>query len=129
MRRYARNEVRSMRADRLLSILLLLQVHRRMTAQALAKRLEVCERTIYRDIEALSISGVPVTALRGTGGGIVLEEAFRTNLTGLNITEIQALFVGRPGNLLADLGLQQASEAALIKLQAVLPSVTRHAAE
>jgi len=118
-----------MRADRLLSILLLLQVHRRMRAWELAKRLEVSERTIYRDIEALSISGVPVTTLRGTGGGIVLEEAFRTNLTGLNATEIQALFVGRPGNLLADLGLQQASEAALIKLQAVLPSVTRHYAE
>jgi predicted DNA-binding transcriptional regulator YafY len=118
-----------MRADRLLSILLLLQVHRRITARDLAKRLEVSERTIYRDVEALSISGVPVTALRGTGGGIVLAEAFRTNLTGLNAAEIQALFVGRPLNLLSDLGLQQASEAALIKLQAVLPSLTRHNAE
>jgi predicted DNA-binding transcriptional regulator YafY len=118
-----------MRADRLLSILLLLQVHRRMTARELAKRLEVSERTIYRDMEALSASGIPVTAERGTGGGIVLAEAFRTNLTGLNSTEIQALFLGRPTHLLTDLGLRQASEAALIKLQAVLPSVVRQNAE
>ena len=118
-----------MRADRLLSILLLLQVHRRMTAQELAKRLEVSERTIYRDMEALSMAGIPVSAERGTGGGLVLAEAFRTNLTGLNSTEIQALFLGRPTHLLTDLGLHQASEAALIKLQAVLPAMVRQNAE
>lgn len=118
-----------MRADRLLSILLLLQVHRRMTAQELAKRLEVSERTIYRDMEALSMAGIPVSAERGTGGGLVLAETFRTNLTGLNSTEIQALFLGRPTHLLSDLGLHQASEAALIKLQAVLPAMVRQNAE
>ncbi|HEU5380078.1 MAG TPA: YafY family protein [Ktedonobacteraceae bacterium] len=118
-----------MRADRLLSIMLLLQIHRRITARELAKRLEVSERTIYRDIEALSASGVPVSAERGTGGGIILPEAFRTNLTGLNSTEIQALFLGRPVHLLNDLGLHQASEAALIKLQAVLPALSRSNAE
>lgn len=118
-----------MRADRLLSIMLLLQVHRRITAHELAKRLEVSERTIYRDMEALSAAGVPVTAERGTGGGLILPEAFRTNLTGLNSTEIQALFLGRPMHLLNDLGLHQASEAALIKLLAVLPSMYRQNAE
>jgi predicted DNA-binding transcriptional regulator YafY len=118
-----------MRADRLLSIMLLLQVHRRITAHELAQRLEVSERTIYRDIEALSASGVPVTAERGTGGGLMLLEAFRTNLTGLNSTEIQALFLGQPTHLLNDLGLHQASEAALIKLLAVLPSINRQNAE
>lgn len=118
-----------MRADRLLSIMLLLQVHRRITARELAKRLEVSERTIYRDMEALSASGVPVTAERGTGGGLVLSESFRTNLTGLNSTEIQSLFLGRPMHILNDLGLHQASEAALIKLQAVLPALSRYNAE
>jgi predicted DNA-binding transcriptional regulator YafY len=118
-----------MRADRLLSILLLLQVHRRITAHELAKRLEVSERTIYRDMEALSTAGIPVSAERGTGGGLVLAEAFRTNLTGLSAMEIQALFLGRPMHVLNDLGLHQASEAALIKLQAVLPAMYRYNAE
>jgi len=58
-----------MRADRLLSILLLLQVHQRMTTRDLAKRLEVSERTIHRDMEALSTAGIPVAAERGTTAG------------------------------------------------------------
>ncbi len=118
-----------MRADRLLSILLLLQVHRRMTAHTLASRLEVSERTIYRDMEALSMAGVPVTMERGIGGGCVLLETFQTNLTGLNEAEVQTLFLSNPTRLLADLGLQNASEAALIKLLASLPTVARRDAE
>src|SRR5216684_5899517 len=105
-----------MRADRLLSILLILQAHGRMTARELARRLEVSERTIHRDMEALSAAGVPVTAERGTGGGWGLLEAYQTNLTGLNEVEIQAIFLTKPARLLTDLGLHQASEAALIKL-------------
>ena len=118
-----------MRADRLLSILLLLQVHRRLTARALARRLEVSERTIHRDMEALSAAGIPVYAERGGGGGWSLVEEYRTNLTGLNTAEIQALFVTRPARLLADLGLEQASDAGLIKLQAALPAMQRDDAE
>ncbi|MFN8455407.1 MAG: HTH domain-containing protein [Anaerolineae bacterium] len=56
-----------MRADRLLSIMLLLQVNQRLTARELAERLEVSERTIYRDMEALSGAGIPVVAERGLG--------------------------------------------------------------
>src|SRR5438270_14060882 len=103
-----------MRADRLLSILLLLQVHQRMTARELAKRLEVSERTIHRDMEALSATGIPVTAERGSGGGRCLLEAYRTNLTGLNEAEIQALFLTKPVRLLADRGLLTAADQALI---------------
>jgi len=118
-----------MRADRLLSILLHLQVHRRLTSRELAKRLEVSERTIHRDMEALSASGIPVTAERGIGGGWGLLEDYRTNLTGLNSTEIQALFLNQPARLLSDLGLHQASEGALIKLLAALPAMHRQNAE
>lgn len=118
-----------MRADRLLSILLTLQVRRRITARELARRLEVSERTIHRDMEALGMAGVPVVAERGTGGGWRLLEDYRTNLTGLNEAEIQALFLTRPPRLLADLGLDKASEAALIKLLAAVPSVSRAGAE
>ncbi|GCE31116.1 transcriptional regulator [Dictyobacter alpinus] len=118
-----------MRADRLLSIMLLLQVYRKMTAHELARRLEVSERTIHRDMEALSISGIPVVAERGTGGGWSLLEEYRTNLTGLTEPEIQSLFLAQPSHLLNDLGLHKASEAALIKLLAVLPAIQRRDAE
>ncbi|WIG61652.1 MAG: Transcriptional regulator, YafY family [Ktedonobacterales bacterium] len=118
-----------MRADRLLSILLLLQVHRRMTAGELARRLEVSERTIHRDMAALGMSGVPVMAERGVGGGWRLLETYTTNLTGLNEAEIQTLFLTRPSRLLSDLGLRQAAEGALIKLLAALPAMHRRDAE
>src|SRR5262249_45628136 len=114
-----------MRADRLISILMQLQVRRRITARELAGTLEVSERTIHRDMEALSAAGIPVLAERGAGGGWSLVEGYRTNLTGLNRTEIQALFVNRPSRLLSDLGLQKASDAALMKLTASLPSANR----
>jgi predicted DNA-binding transcriptional regulator YafY len=118
-----------MRADRLLSILLLLQVHRRLTARDLAARLEVSERTIHRDMESLSAAGFPVFAERGIGGGWMLVEGYKTNLTGLNRDEIQALFLTKPLRLLADLGLKKASDAAFIKLSAALPTMHRNSAE
>lgn len=110
-----------MRADRLISILLLLQIHRRLTSHELAARLEVSERTIHRDMEALSIAGIPVYSERGTGGGWSLLEGYQSKLTGLSEAEVQALFLSRPAGLLSDLGLDKASEAGLIKLQATLP--------
>ena len=109
--------------------MLLLQVHRRLTARQLANRLEVSERTIHRDMDALSGAGVPVFAERGSGGGWALIEDYRTNLTGLTTDEIQSLFLTKPSQLLADLGLDKASDAALIKLHAAIPSVSRDAAE
>jgi predicted DNA-binding transcriptional regulator YafY len=118
-----------MRADRLLSILLSLQVHHRVTARELAKRLEVSERTILRDMEVLSGSGVPVVAERGAGGGWSLLEEYQTKLTGLNAAEIQSLFLARPARLMADLGLKREAEAAFIKLQASLPAGSRRQAE
>src|SRR5690242_11466596 len=114
--------------DRLLSILLLMQSRRRVTARELAQRLEVSERTILRDMDALSGSGVPVIAERGNGGGWSLLDDYQTRLTGLSPAEIQSLFLVRPARLMADLGLKQESEDALRKLQASLPvPVRRHA--
>jgi len=111
-----------MRADRLLSILLLLQVNTRLTARTLAERLEVSERTILRDMEALGAAGVPVTAERGTGGGWGLVQGYWSDLTGLNAAETQTLFLVRSSRLLADLGMGRAADAALIKLLASLPA-------
>lgn len=118
-----------MRADRLLSIVLLLQAHHQLTSRELASRLEVSERTIHRDMEALSGAGIPVVALRGIRGGWSLLGEYRTNLTGLSETEIETLFVTRPPKLLADLKLEKAAEGALLKLLAALPATFQRAAQ
>jgi len=118
-----------MRADRLFSIVLLLQSRHHLTARELAERLEVSERTIHRDMDALSGVGIPVTAERGAGGGWSLLGEYRTNLTGLNEAEIQSLFVTKPVHVLSDLKLEKASEGALLKLLAALPAIYRRSAE
>jgi predicted DNA-binding transcriptional regulator YafY len=117
-----------MRAERLLSIMLLLQSQKQMSASKLAQRLEVSERTIQRDMEALSIAGIPLVSERGRAGGWSLLEGYRSNLTGLNNTEIQALILS-PVRVLQDLGLEDAAEAATLKLLASLPAFRRHEAE
>jgi len=119
-----------MRADRLLSIMLLLQIYRRLTAAELARRLEVSERTIHRDMDALSTAGVPVVAERGAGGGWALVEGYQTNLTGLNDAEVQSLFTAAtPSRLLSDLSMDKAADAAHVKLLASLPAASRALAE
>lgn len=115
-----------MRADRLISLLMLLQTKGRMTAQELADKLEVSPRTVYRDLDALSVSGVPVYADRGPNGGCFLLESYRTNLTGLTEKEVQALFMFTVPGLLADLGADKTSEAAMLKLTAALPTPFQH---
>ncbi len=118
-----------MRGDRLLSILLLLQVHRRMTARTLAERMEVSERTIYRDVEALGRAGVPVYTERGPNGGCGLIDNYRTNLTGMTEMEIRTLFMAGASKQLADLGLDKALDGALIKMLAAMPSAFARDAE
>ncbi|HEY2240767.1 MAG TPA: YafY family protein [Streptosporangiaceae bacterium] len=114
-----------MRSDRLLSIMLLLQTHGRLPASELAERLEVSARTIMRDVEALSSSGVPVFTVRGPQGGIALLPGFRTDVTGLTADESRALFVLLSGSAHADLGLGQALGSALRKVMAALPAPHR----
>lgn len=114
-----------MRADRLLSLMILLQTRGRMSAGQLAVELEVCERTIYRDIVALSTAGVPVYGEAGPNGGYQLLDSYRTNLTGLSEGETRALFMLNMPGPLAKLGLSQNLKAAMLKLTAALPESRR----
>lgn len=118
-----------MRVQRLLSILMELQVRRRVTARDLAKKLEVSERTILRDMDALSGSSIPVYAQRGFRGGWSLLEEYQTKLTGLSPQEIESLFASRTTKFMADLGLKKTAEAAWTKVQAALPANVRRQAE
>jgi predicted DNA-binding transcriptional regulator YafY len=118
-----------MRADRLISILLLLQARGRLTAGELSQQLEVSERTIYRDLEALGMAGVPIYSEHGPGGGYALLDSYRTTLTGLNEAEVRTLFLSGVYGPLADLGLADALEVALLKLSAALPEAQQRRAE
>lgn len=110
-----------MRADRLISIMILLQTRGKLTAQALAAELEVSRRTILRDVNAMTTAGIPIYTDSGHGGGLSLDSNYRVSLGGLKEAEVRALFVGSTGRLLADLGLGEAADTAQRKLSAALP--------
>jgi predicted DNA-binding transcriptional regulator YafY len=109
-----------MRATRLVSLLLLLQMRGQLTAQELASHFEVSVRTIHRDVESLGAAGVPVEAVRGPAGGYRLAGGYRTKLTGLTAAEAEALFVA-PAPA-AELGLGGVLANARLKVLAALPA-------
>jgi predicted DNA-binding transcriptional regulator YafY len=113
------------RADRLVSLVLLLRQRGRLTAGALAAELEVSTRTVLRDIEALSAAGVPVYAERGRHGGFALLPGFRTELTGLTHDEALALLVAGSRHGAKAFGLGPALTSALAKVVDALPEDQR----
>lgn len=117
-----------MRADRLVSLVLLLRRHGRLSAAALARELEVSTRTVLRDIEALSAAGVPVYADRGRHGGFALLPGFRTELTGLNHEEALALLVAGSRRGVQAFGLGSALASAMLKVVDALPERYRDTA-
>jgi len=114
-----------MRADRLLSMILVLQTRGKLTAKSLSEELGVSRRTILRDVEALSIAGIPIYSEGGHGGGIALDEKYRTSLTGLHTAEVKSLFVASNSTALSEVGLGDAGERLLLKLLAALPAAHR----
>jgi predicted DNA-binding transcriptional regulator YafY len=113
------------RADRLVSLVLLLRRHGRLTAAALAAELEVTTRTVKRDIEALSAAGVPVYSERGRNGGFALLPGFRTELTGLNHDEALALLVAGSRRGAQVFGLGSSLASAVLKVVDALPASYR----
>ena len=110
-----------MRADRLVSLILLLRQRGQLTANTLARELEVSRRTVLRDIEALSSAGVPVYPVRGRHGGFALLPGFRTELTGLNHEEALALLTAASGQAEQVFGLGSALASAMRKVVDALP--------
>lgn len=117
-----------MRADRLLSLVLLLRRRGRTTAAVLARELEVSVRTVLRDVEALSTAGIPVYAERGRDGGFALLPGFTTDLTGLTHDEALALLTAQSRATPDALGLGPAFAAAVRKVVAAMPDSARRTA-
>lgn len=108
-----------------MTLLFLLQQRGRATAAELAAALEVSERTVYRDVEALLAAGVPLWTEQGRAGGIRLMDGWRTRLDGLTGREAAAIFAVGVPELLAELGLGTSLTAARAKVLAGLPEPLR----
>ncbi|MCD9022191.1 helix-turn-helix transcriptional regulator [Cohnella silvisoli] len=118
-----------MRADRLLMIMSLLQTHGQLSSRELAVQLEVSERTIHRDMEALSVAGIPVYAERGPKGGWALSEGYRNQMTGMTTDEIRSLLLLHSSSVVRDLGLQDQVQTAFRKLFSALPLTVQRETE
>ncbi|WP_368654127.1 helix-turn-helix transcriptional regulator [Ornithinibacillus sp. 4-3] len=118
-----------MRADRLMSIMILLQNRGKMTAKELANELEVSDRTILRDMDALTNAGIPIVSQRGKEGGWNLLDNFRSKLSGLNIDDMKSLFLFPSEELLEDLGLNNQLLDTRQKLLAAIPDTYRGEAQ
>ncbi|QDQ81977.1 WYL domain-containing protein [Paraburkholderia megapolitana] len=116
-----------MRTSRLVSMMLLLQMKGRVTAETLAEQFEVSVRTVYRDIEQLGAAGVPVYADRGPGGGFALLDGYRARLTGMTRAEAETLPIAGLGGAAEDLGLADQLRAAQLKLVSALPDAAPNA--
>jgi predicted DNA-binding transcriptional regulator YafY len=117
-----------MKSDRLLSALMLLQARGRMSTRTIAERLEVSQRTAHRDMEALCIAGIPLTAYRGAQGGWELQKGWRTQIPGLDDAELHGLLMAQP-SALGDRKLSAAAQRAFDKLMASLPTAMKLQAE
>ena len=83
-----------MRVDRLVSIIMILLEKERVGAQELANMFEVSPRTIYRDIDAISMAGIPVCSIPGVGGGFEIMPEYKVDKKTFTTDELSALLMG-----------------------------------
>lgn len=117
-----------MKAERLLSAVLLLQAQGRMSEREIAERLEVSQRTAHRDMEALCAAGIPLIAYRGVQGGWELEKGWRTRVPGLDDAELWALLMSQP-SAPGHRGMSAAATRAFEKLLAAMPAAMKTQAD
>ena len=106
-----------MRADRLISLIMLLETKGALTAKELAEELEVSQRTIYRDIDALCTAGIPVYGEAGPEGGYRLAEGYKSNLNKLNKEEAMLLLSLNMTEQLKELEIGSKLDSALLKIR------------
>lgn len=83
-----------MKVDRLVSIIMILLEKKRIGAQELADRFEVSPRTIYRDIDAINMAGIPVRSMSGVGGGFEIMPEYKMDKRAFSTAELSALLMG-----------------------------------
>lgn len=109
-----------MKTDRLVSIIMILLEKKRISAHILADMFEVSKRTIYRDIEAISMAGIPVSATPGTGGGIEIMGHYKIDKKVFSRDDLSALLMGL--NSLPKTLRTREVEHTLAKLESLIPS-------
>ena len=83
-----------MKVDRLVSIIMLLLDQERIGAQELAEKFEVSPRTIYRDIDAINLAGIPVRSTSGVGGGFEIMQQYKINKKVFSSADLSAILMG-----------------------------------
>ncbi len=112
------------RAERLFEIIQLMRRSGLVRARDLAEKLEVSERTVYRDIQAMMAQGVPIEGEAGVG--YILRDGFDLPPLMFNKCEIEALMLGaRIVESLADTELSEAAANVIAKVEAVVPADLR----
>ena len=83
-----------MKIDRLVSIIMILLDKKRIGAQELADMFEVSPRTIYRDIDAISMAGIPVCSISGVGGGFEIMREYKLDKRVFSTADLSAILMG-----------------------------------
>lgn len=109
-----------MKIDRLVSIIMILLEKKRIGAQELADMFEVSPRTIYRDIDAINMAGIPVRSTSGVGGGFEIMQAYKIDKKFFSADDLSALLMGLSS--LSSIVRSDEVVHALAKVKSVIPA-------